>query len=203
LLAPLNKLLERTRMAMRELITAASGSGTTTLGRALSRELEVAFFDADDYFWVPTDPPYQQQRDPSARLSLLLADLAKVEQSVTAGSVIDWGVELEDSFSLIVFLTLQRDLRFARLCEREVARFGRADPEFLEWAAQYDDGSTDVNSRKGDERWLTKRSCPVLHVEGDISVPERVARVVKALSDCSSSGRDSALCASPRRSTSR
>ena len=187
---------------MRVLVTGASGSGTTTLGRAVSRELEVAFFDADDYFWVPTDPPHQQQRDPSARLSLLVADLANVPQSVTAGSVINWGGELEDSFSLIVFLTLPRELRLARLREREVARFGRADSKFLEWAAQYDDGSVDVNSRTGDERWLTKRSCPVLRVEGDISVPERVARVAKALSDCSSTGRVvSATGAERRRST--
>lgn len=184
--APVNAALERARMSMRVLVTGASGSGTTTLGRALSRELKVAFFDADDYFWVPTDPQYQQQRDASARLSLLVADLAKVQQSVTAGSVINWGAELEDSFSLIVFLTLQRDLRLARLCEREVARFGRADPKFVEWAAQYDDGSVEVNSRTGDERWLAKRPCPVLRVEGDISVPERIARVMKALSNCSS-----------------
>ena len=174
---------------MRVLVTGASGSGTTTLGRAPSRQLKVAFFDADDYFWVPTEPPYQQQRDPSARLSLLVADLAKAPQSVVAGSVINWGADVEDSFSLIVFLTLPRELRLARLCEREVARFGRADSKFLEWAAQYDDGSVDVNSRTGDERWLTKRSCLVLRVEGDIPVAERVARVVQALSDCSSSGR--------------
>lgn len=168
---------------MRVLVTGASGSGTTTLGHALSREIEVPFFDVDDYFWVPTAPPYQQQRDPSARLSLLVADLAKVPRSVTSGSVINWGEEIEDFFSLVIFLTLQPDLRLARLRVREDARFGRADSTFLEWAAQYDDGSLDVNSRKGDEMWLTKRSCPVLRIEGDISIQERVARVARALSD--------------------
>jgi len=167
---------------MRVLVTGASGSGTTTLGRALSGELNAAFFDVDDYFWLPTEPPYQQQRDPGARLSLLVADLAKVPRSVTSGSVINWGEELEDSFSLIVFLAIQPKLRLARLWEREVARFGRADPQFLESAAQYDGGCLDVNSRTGDERWLTARSSPVLRIEGDISVPEKVARVVNALS---------------------
>ena len=168
---------------MRVLVTGAAGSGTTTLGRALSRELKVAFFDADDYFWLPTEPLYQQQRDPSIRLSLLVADLAKLPHSVISGSVINWGAELEDSFALIVFLALQPQLRLARLREREVARFERADPAFLKSAAQYDVGCLDVNSRIGDERWLTKRSSPVLRIEGDISVPERVARVVKALSN--------------------
>ena len=38
-------------------ILGASGSGTTTLGRALAERLQCPHFDADDYFWVPTDPP--------------------------------------------------------------------------------------------------------------------------------------------------
>ena len=153
------------------------------MGRALSGKLRVAFFDVDDYFWLPTEPPYQHQRDPIARLSLLVADLAKAPHSVTSGSVINWGAELEDSFSLIVFLTLPPELRLARLREREVARFGRADARFLESATQYDGGDLDVNSRTGDDIWLAKRSCPVLRIEGDVSVPERVARVASALAN--------------------
>lgn len=168
---------------LRVLVTGASGSGTTTLGRALSTELKFAFFDVDDYFWMPSEPPYQRQRDRGARSSLLAADLAAVPRSVTSGSVIDWGGELEDAFSLIVFLALPPELRLARLREREVGRFGRADPEFLDWAAKYDHGSLDVNSRTGDERWLAKRSCPVVRIEGDVSVAERVARVAPALSN--------------------
>ncbi len=167
---------------MRVLITGASGSGTTTLGRALAAELKTPFFDADDYFWLPTQPPYQQKRDPSARLSLFVKDLATVPNSVTAGSVINWGGELEGSFSFVVFLVLQSELRLARLRKRESARFGRPDPEFLAWAAQYDKRSTDVYSRIGDERWIAERSCPVLRIEGDIAIPERVTRVTEALS---------------------
>src|SRR5262249_10556475 len=109
-------------------------------------------------------------------------DLARVPHSVTAGSVISWGEELENSFSLIVFLTLQPELRLARLREREVARFGRVDAKVFESAARYDEGCLDVNSRVGDEQWLTKRSCPVVRIDGDISGPERLARVANALS---------------------
>ncbi|MFL6605024.1 MAG: hypothetical protein ACJ8R9_27330 [Steroidobacteraceae bacterium] len=47
---------------MRILITGASGSGTTTFGRALATEMDWAFFDADDYYWMPSDPPF---RDPN------------------------------------------------------------------------------------------------------------------------------------------
>lgn len=35
-------------------IMGASGSGTTTLGRAIANEWAVPHADADDYFWQPT-----------------------------------------------------------------------------------------------------------------------------------------------------
>lgn len=43
-------------------ILGASGSGTTTLAQALSKELKYKYFDTDDFFWIKTNPPYQQKR---------------------------------------------------------------------------------------------------------------------------------------------
>src|SRR4249920_4175494 len=116
---------------MRILITGAAGSGSTTVGRAVSTTLGIAFFEADDYFWLPTSPPFTRKRDADHRLSLILEDLNKVSSAVVAGSVVAWGNELEDSFSLIVFLTTPASVRISRLREREVAKFGHADPSFL------------------------------------------------------------------------
>jgi len=45
------------------LITGASGSGTSTLGAALAKELGIAHLDADDYYWLPTTPPFTAKRD--------------------------------------------------------------------------------------------------------------------------------------------
>jgi adenylate kinase family enzyme len=36
---------------MRICVFGASGSGMTTLGRALASDLELAFLDSDDFFW--------------------------------------------------------------------------------------------------------------------------------------------------------
>lgn len=157
------------------------------MGRALSTQLGIAFFDADDYFWLLTEPPYQEQRAPAARLALMLADLTKVPAAVVAGSVMKWGAELEEGFSLVVFLTLATELRVARLREREIARFGRADAQFLEWAAQYEEGRMAGRSRALHEQWLRERSCAILQLEGDLSVAERVVRVTEALSNLHSS----------------
>ena len=181
---------------MRVLVTGASGSGATTLGRAPSARLGSSFLDADDYYWMPTDPPYKEKRDPAARLQLILADLRKASSAVVAGCVRNWGGELEDSFSLIVFLTLDAEIRVARLREREMSELGRVDEVFLEWAAQYDTGRMSGRSRALHEKWLSERSCPVLRLEGDLSVAERVARVTEALSN--QPPRASALRNAPR-----
>ncbi|SRR5258706_5794911 len=165
----------------RILVTGASGSGTSTLGRALAGKLDWAYFDADDYFWLPTNPPFTQKRDRALRLSLLLEDSHKVSSAVVAGSIVDWGAELENSFTLIVFLTVPASIRVDRLRKREMARRGNADPVFLEWAAQYDEGRMAGRSLAKHERWLSARSCPILRIDGDISVDERVVRVLKAL----------------------
>ena len=37
--------------------------GTTTFGKALAHCLDHPHFDRDDFFWLPTDPPFQQKRD--------------------------------------------------------------------------------------------------------------------------------------------
>lgn len=44
-------------------IVGAPGSGTTTLGRALATQLGFVFADADDFYWKPTTPPFQEKFD--------------------------------------------------------------------------------------------------------------------------------------------
>src|SRR5581483_1928747 len=141
---------------MRILITGASGSCTTTLGKALADRLGFAFFDLDDYYWLRTDPPFQQKRDPLLRLSLLLNDLDKEPSAVLAGSLMEWGKELEDSFDVIAFLTLPAKIRVERLRQRETAMFGKADPVFLEWAAQYEEGRLSGRSLSRHIKWLSE-----------------------------------------------
>jgi adenylate kinase family enzyme len=166
---------------MRILITGASGSGTSTLGAALAKELRIACLEADDYYWLPTTPPFTIKRDRVKRLSSLLRDLRAKPSAVLAGSIIDWGIELENAFDLIVFLYLDAAIRVERLRKREMERFGRTDPEFLEWAAQYDEGILGGRSLAKHRAWLSARTCRVIELRGDLTVGERVAAVLKQL----------------------
>lgn len=72
-------------------ILGASGSGTTTLGRALAACLQCPHFDTDDYFWLPTEPPYTQRRGQTERAQLLMGDLTAYNSWVVSGSLCGWG----------------------------------------------------------------------------------------------------------------
>jgi hypothetical protein len=73
-------------VAMRVHIVGASGAGTTTLGRALARRLTCPHLDTDDYFWLPSQPPFQNIRPAVERRTLLGADLARHPGWVLSGS---------------------------------------------------------------------------------------------------------------------
>jgi adenylate kinase family enzyme len=162
-------------------ITGASGSGATTLGAALARELSLCHTDADNYYWLPTSPPFKEKRSTAERLALLCRDLHSEPGLVLSGSVYGWGSEIEDAFDLVVFLYLPASVRVERLRRREIERCGTADPAFLEWAAQYDEGPSEGRSLAKHNAWLAQRTCPVLRLEQDQTVAERVARVRQAL----------------------
>jgi adenylate kinase family enzyme len=164
---------------MRIHVTGASGSGTTTLGLALARRLGCAHFDSDDYFWLPTDPPYRTKRDPEERNAMLLADLRTAPDWVESGSILSWSPEIPALFDAVVFLWIPGEIRLARLHEREVRELGRVDPEFLEWAAGYDrPGNRETRSRLLHEEWLESLACPVLKLEGDLSTDMRLERIL-------------------------
>lgn len=161
---------------MRLLITGAAGAGTTTLGRALAERWGGRFVDADDFFWLPSEPPYQVRRDQEERRALMRAALES-PKVVVAGSVMGWGAEIEDAFDPVVFLYVDTAVRLQRLRSREIARFGQANEEFLAWASQYDTGPAEGRSLTKHRAWLAARTCPVIELSGDVPLASLVEQV--------------------------
>ncbi len=170
----------------------ASGAGVTTLGAALGTALGLPYFDTDDYFWEPSDPPFTVRRPPAARDARLAHDLAQSASWIVGGSIVGWGAQWLAAFDLVVFLWLPPALRLQRLHQREHARYGArisADPAqaartqaFLAWAAGYDDGSSGgTRTLANHEQWLGQFTCPVLELRGDLSVAARLDAVQSRL----------------------
>jgi len=164
---------------MKILITGASGSGTTTLGKALAKHLGCQVLDADDFYWLPTTPAYQQKRSPEDRLALILSELA--DDTIVTGSIMNWGQALENAFDLIVFLTLDTEIRIKRLAEREQQEQGFVDPEFLAWAREYDNDGFTGRNRIKHEHWLANRLSKTITVAGDLTIEQRLDKVLTAI----------------------
>jgi len=172
-------------------ITGASGSGATSLGIALAGELGHRHFDADDYYWVPTQPLYTVKRPMPQRIERLEEDLSRHQSWVLSGSLCGWGDRLISQFDLVVFLTLSKGVRLERLRQRETQRFGSTaiEPggaraiqydEFMSWAARYDEGGLDVRSRALHEQWLQRLPCPVVRLNSELSVHDLLKSVYRS-----------------------
>ena len=181
-------------MALGIHIFGASGSGTTTLGRAVAARLRCSHLDTDDYFWVPTDPPYVTIRPREERCRLLGADLDRVGGFVLSGSICGpgdyWGRPFVERFALAVFLRVPTAVRMRRLRERERERFGAAlEPggamheehvAFLKWAEQYDTFPPTERSLALHEEWIATLACPVLRLDGERPAQELTDEVAAA-----------------------
>ncbi len=166
-------------------ILGASGSGTTTLGQALAERLQCPHFDTDEYFWLPTDPPFVTKRAPIARQQHLMDDLTAHDSWILSGSLCGWGDIAIPLFALVVFLWLPAAIRLERLRQREHQRYGErimpggdmytGSQAFLDWAVSYDDGDVDTRSRRRHEQWLSTLPCPIICIEGEYAIAEQLA----------------------------
>lgn len=166
-------------------ILGASGSGTTTLARALADRWAVPHADADDYFWIPTDPPFREKRPETERVTLMRDVFVPREAWVLSGSMIGWGDAIIRECDAVIFVTLDPDERMLRLRRREEQRrAGRSDFDevawqaFLTWARGYDDPAFEGRSRRSHENWLATVEKPMLRLDSAQPVESLVSAVL-------------------------
>lgn len=169
-------------------IFGASGSGTTTLGRELARQINGAHLDTDTYYWHKTSPPFTTKREAVERVQLIEQDIADNENWVLSGSICSWGDPLLHRFTLAVFVHLDSATRMQRLAKRERERYGaRIDSagdmhhthlEFMEWAQSYDTASAPTRSLDLHQSWQKKLSCPVVEVNSEEPCESLATRIL-------------------------
>ncbi len=178
-----NKMIKRVHLL------GASGSGTTTLASALAKSMDCQHYDTDNFFWLPTSPPFQDIRKLPEREGLLKEALESCSMWTLSGSLCGWGDFAITMFDLVVFLWLPKEVRLERLRKREAERFGadivqpahprnKAYRVFLEWTAAYDEGGLNMRSKARHEKWLSSLPCPVMRIEGEKSVKKSLSLVM-------------------------
>ncbi|MCJ7995526.1 adenylate kinase [Rhizobium cremeum] len=172
-------------------LTGASCSGVSTLGAVLSKRFGVPQLDVDDFYWMPTDPPFSTKRPPEERVRQIQDRQSETEGWILTGSFIGWGDALIHNVDLIVFLRTPTTIRLQRLDQREAARYGarilpggdmhEAHLAFRDWASRYDDPSFTGRNLVQHESWLADQSAPVLRLQGEQSTAELMQRVADEL----------------------
>ena len=173
-------------------ILGASGSGTTTLGKSLSFELGYSFFDTDDYYWIPSNPPFEIARECDERIKKLQADLDNHDKWILSGSLCGWGDVFIPRFDLVIYLWVPKDIRIKRLIDRDAQRYGEKEileggrlhqshTKFIEWANKYDEGDLRIRSKMLHQQWISRLPCEVLELEGDMTTNERVEAVLQSM----------------------
>ncbi len=168
-------------------IFGASGSGTTTLAKAICAKTGFEHLDSDNCLWAPTDPPFTTKRTPEERLALLRRDIDAAEHIVLSGSLVGWGDPLIPYFTLAVRLYTPTEIRMERIEKREYARFGprilaggdmyEQHLAFLAWAAAYDTAGEEQRSIRQHDLWQKKLSCKLLVLDGS-QPPDALADTV-------------------------
>lgn len=177
---------------MRIYITGASCAGVTTLGHTLASLLGLRHLDVDDFYWLPTDPPFTTKRPPDERVVLIQQGLGDGDW-VLSGSCLGWGDALVNNADLIVFVATPTPVRLERLAAREKARFAdRIAPggdmheihvAFRAWASRYDDPTFSGRNRALHEAWMAQQTAPILRVDGMSSAETLAADVLHATRD--------------------
>ncbi|OXA83185.1 P-loop NTPase family protein [Flavobacterium hercynium] len=171
-------------------IFGASGSGVTTTGEALAAQLKLDYFDSDAFFWKQTAIPFSERCNPEERNTSIRTALDNSKKWILGGSVFQWGDAVFPDFDLVVYLWIPQEIRMERLKKRELERYGTiiyTDPNrneqfenFMTWASDYDQNTGIASrNREAHEQWMTSIPFPLLKIEGDFTLEERIALILQ------------------------
>jgi len=171
-------------------IFGGSGSGTTSIAKAVCSEIGYKHFDSDNYLWLPTVEPFTTIRSSEEYINLMGKDLANNEQWILSGHISHGlGDVYMPLYELVVFIYVPHDIRMERLKNREYERYGEEillggsryenSKQFLEYASEYETG-TGRRSLQEHEKWLKNIECPVLRIKND-SFEKSVCTLIEAI----------------------
>jgi|SaaInlStandDraft_1057018.scaffolds.fasta_scaffold19457_2 adenylate kinase family enzyme len=173
-------------------IFGASGSGSSTLGRAISDRFSITHVDTDDFIWKKTDPPFSVLNDRQLIISNLQEVVNDNNQFILSGPLGDLNKYFSEFFSLVIFLHLSDTIRMKRLMKREKEKYGeRIQPggdmfdqhsRFMRWASLYHSTNNKVRNYSDHKFLLNSFKCPTLSLNSSLSIDELLNEVVEKIS---------------------
>ena len=172
-------------------INGCPGTGKTTLGEALAKQLGFPHLDLDAYYWdlsifhKHAEYPFQEMRPKEEIIERLANDMTKHPHFVMSGSIgsILWDFT-KPYIDLAVLLFAPTAVCLERAKARAFDRFGeRVLPggdlynkhlELYQTIEAYEAGTNPSLSLGRHETWAAELTCPVLRADGTKPIPENV-----------------------------
>ena len=157
-------------------VCGLNGSGKTTFAEALAKELNVKHMDIEQYYFTSADNPYASSRTREEVERLLLEDMKQNPDFVFSAVNGNMNSEINEKYSLVVYLDAPLDIRMKRIRQRAVEKFGDRVLFGGDMYEQEEKFFAFAQKRTPDkiEDWLNTVSCKVIRLDGTKSIQENV-----------------------------
>ena len=169
------------------LICGLNGTGKSTLGRMLADRMGYEFVDNEDLFFPKTDPSYvfSSPRSEEEVIRLLEERISANSRFIFAAVKGNYGDKLIALLDHIVLIEVPKQVRSKRVRDRSYQKFG---DRILPGGDLYDKESkwfslTDSRPETYVTDWLDTVDCPVIRIDGTLSVEENVDYLVSVLAE--------------------
>ncbi len=168
-------------------IMGASGSGTSSIGEYLSKELGFDIIESDFYKWEQTIPEFQVMRPIEESNKLLLEKIRQAKNLIITGSLHSNPVTFE-YIDLIIYLKCPTKVRLKRILKRdeEKGRYSLQQDEtvrqnfleFLKIAKSYNKLGDDIRSKKSQRMVISSCNAPLIKINTNKNI-EKLHRIIK------------------------
>ena len=169
------------------LICGLNGTGKSTLGRMLADRMGYEFVDNEDLFFPKTDPSYvfSSPRSEEEVIRLLEERISANSRFIFAAVKGNYGDKLIALLDHIVLIEVPKQVRSKRVRDRSYQKFG---DRILPGGDLYDKerkwfSLTDSRPETYVTDWLDTVDCPVIRIDGTLSVEENVDYLVSVLAE--------------------
>jgi len=170
-------------------IIGGSGTGKSTLARYISEKENIKWIDTDNYFWK--DGTFTENNPIEKRKEMYKKDINSYSNYVVSGSIFMWCPNGFSNRDLLVFLSLDEDIRMERLRVREIKRNSKMwlddndeyTNDFLEWCKTYlsakDKSMAGTYAEQKFQIEISKS--PVIKLDSSKSLEELYAEIINRL----------------------